>query len=115
MYEQILTNKDGYTVKILGVLNEVIFISRENEHTGAGSFYTKAELINRGYIFPVEKWTPEMQSSYFIPNVTSRSKHNLSIWANDEMDNIHLANNLVCRTPAEAIALTNKMLGAVRV
>ena len=115
MYGQILTNKDGDTIKILGVLNELIFISATNDHTKAnGSNYTKQDLIALGWIFPVEKWTPEKDEKYYIPNVISETKYTQDFWVNDETDNLHLANNLVCRTKKEAIALTDKMLGAVK-
>ena len=117
MYKQILTHKYGATVKILSHHQGIYIISLPDNHTRADYMnYTKELLIENGWIFPVEteKWTPEMQSSYFIPNVTSRGKYNLTVWANDENDKQHLANNLVCRTPAEAIALTDKMLGAVK-
>jgi len=116
MYGQILTNKTGKTVKILSHHQDVYIISNPNDHTNAiDRNYTKQDLIALGWVFPVEteKWTPEIDNTYFVPNVTNRSKHNLSIWANDEIDNLRLANNLVCRTVKEAIALTDKMLGAV--
>ena len=114
MYGQILTNKNGDTVKILGVTNEIIFVSYPNEHTTAiNTNYTKGELIALGWIFPVEKWTPERGMTYFIPHVSYESKYDFHIWTNDELGNLQLANNLVCRTKEEAIALTDKMLGAV--
>ena len=114
MYEQILTNKNGETVKILGVINEIIFISQPNDHTKAnGSNYTKEELIKSGWIFPVEKWTPEINDIYYVPNVISDTKYSSFLWTDKNYGNYYLANNLVCRTLEEAIALTDKMLGAV--
>jgi len=115
MYGQILTNTIEDTVKILGVTNEIIFISHENDHTSASDAnYTKQDLIDLGWIFPVEKWVPEKGMTYFIPDVSGENKYYPSTWANHEIDNYRLANNLVCRTKEEAIALTDKMLGAVK-
>ena len=116
MYEQILTNKDGDTVKILSHHQEIIIVSEPDNHKSADNAnYTKEDLISYGWIFPVEKWTPEMDEDYYVPNITDKDKNDTSVWVNDEMDNYRLANNLVCRTKEEAIALTDKMLGAVGV
>ena len=53
MHGQILTNKNGNIVKILGVCGEIIFVSRTNEHTRANDHnYTKEELISYDWIFP---------------------------------------------------------------
>ena len=114
MYGQILTNKNGETVKILGVINEIIFISQPNDYkTANNSNCTKEDLTNAGYIFPVEKWTPEMNEVYCIPSLTCEGKYDYRYWDNNKTDKYYLANNLVCRTKEEAIALTDKMLGAV--
>jgi len=114
MYGQILTNKSGKTVKILSHHQDIYIISNPNDHTNAiDRNYTKQDLIALGWIFPVEKWTPERGMTYFIPHVSYESKYDFHIWTNDELGNLQLANNLVCRTKEEAIALTDKMLGAV--
>ena len=114
MYGQILTNKNGDTVKILGVTNEIIFISQVGDHTTAcDTNYTKQDLVGIGFIFPVEKWTPEMDEKYYMPLLNSENKYDSYRWTNHKVDNHRLANNLVCRTREEAIALTDKMLGAV--
>ena len=114
MYGQILTHKNEDTTKILGVCGEIIFVSTVNDHKEAcDTNFTKQELIDRGWIFPVEKWTPSPEEKYYVPSVTSKDKYGSVSWINDEHDKNFLANNLVCRTPEEAIALTDKMLGAV--
>jgi len=116
MYGQILTNKDGDTIKILGVLNELIFISATNDYkTANNSNCTKEDLIDCGWIFPIEKWTPEMDEKYYTPYTGDVTKYISCTWTNNKTDKHFLANNLVCRTKEEAIALTDKMLGAVRV
>ena len=115
MYGQILTNKSGKTVKILSHHQDIYIISYPNDHTKAnGSNYTKEELIKKGWIFPVEKWVPEDGKIYYIPNILSDNKYDYYYWTNNEYDKHYLANNLVCRTKEEAIALTDKMLGAVK-
>jgi len=114
MYGQILTNKDGSTVKILGVSDEIIFISTLNDHTIAHHASTKQGLIALGWIFPVEKWVPERGMAYFIPDLFAENKYTVSSWFDRKFDNHWLANNLVCRTKEEAIALTDKMLTAVK-
>ena len=115
MYGQILTHKDGKTVKILSHHQDIYIISNPNDHTNAiDRNYTKQDLIALGWIFPVEKWTPEMNGIYYIPHVTNGSRYNSLAWKNDGIDERHLANNLVCRTSEEAIALTDKMLGVVK-
>ena len=119
MYGQILTNKRGETVKILSHHQDIYIISYPNDHkVASGSNFTKQDLINLNWIFPVEtekeKWTPELSQSYFVPNIVNKSKHDLYIWRDDEGNKRSLANNLVCRTLEEAIALTDKMLGVVK-
>ena len=113
MYGQILTNKNGGTAKILGVSDEIIFISTLNDHTIAHYASTKQDLIALGWIFPVEVWTPEMGEKYYVPYFDDDKKYNSCTWTDHILDSHRLANNLVCRTKEEAIALTDKMLGAV--
>jgi len=117
MYEQILTHKTGKTVKILSHHQEIYIISRTDHKSANNGNFTKEDLIAYGWAFPVEtkKWKPAMNKSYYIPGVTNPIKWNFSTWYNDELDNYRLALNLVCRTKEEAIALTDKMLGVVRV
>jgi len=117
MYEQILTNKDGKTVKILSHHQGIYIISRTDHKSANNGNFTKEDLIAYGWIFPVEteKRTPKLNEKYYIPNFTDEDKHDYGYWINDELDKYFLANNLICRTKKEAIALTDKMLGAVRV
>ena len=115
MYKQILTNKDGKTVKVLSHHQEIYIISLPNDHKRAndGNF-TKEDLIACGFIFPVKKWTPEIGEDYYVPNLSDVSKYDSYQWNNDGIDERHLANNLVCRTKEEAIALIDKMLGVIK-
>jgi len=114
MHGQILTNKDGgETVKILSHHQDVYVISQTDNHKKTGCNYTKEELIAYGWIFPVEKWAPTPDETYYVPSINDKSKYDYEYWTNDELDKHRLANNLVCRTKEEAIALTDKMLGAV--
>ena len=63
----IITHKDGSKQKILGVVGEVVFPSHEDEFTRAGAFhYTETELLEAGYTFPKEKWTPECGQDHFF-------------------------------------------------
>ena len=114
MYEQILTYRNGETVKILLHYQDIYIISFLDNHIKANSInFTKEELIAQGWIIPVEKWTPEIGEEYYVPYFADDIKYNSSTWTDHKLDNHRLANNLVCRTKEEAIALTDKMLGAV--
>jgi len=117
MYGKILKNKDGGTAKILSHHQDIYIISFSGDYkTARGSNYTKEQLISSGWIFPVEKWTPELGEEYYVPTPISIDNQHFysTIWENDEIDNHRLANNVVCRTKEEAIALTDKMLGAMK-
>jgi len=114
MYGQILTNKNGDTVKILSHHQDIYIVSLVNSHKEASDTnFTKQEIIDLGWIFPVEKWVPEVGIKYFVPHVFYENKYISSTWENDKYDNSRLARNIICRTKEEAIALTDKMLGAV--
>ena len=115
MYGQILTHRDGRKAKIIDITNKIISIGVVNIYNVVDLYkFKKEDIIKLGWIFPVEKWVPEDGKIYYIPDLISESKYNSFIWRSDEHDKHYLANNLVCRTPAEAIALTDKMLGAVK-
>ena len=114
MYGQILTNKHGAKVKVLLHYQDIYIISFSNEYEKASDTnYTKQDLISYGWTFPVEKWVPETGNKYSTPSFTDEDKYDFDYWDNDKTDRYRLANNLVCRTEEEAIALTDKMLGAV--
>jgi len=114
MYGQILTNKSGKTVKILSHHQDIYIISLPDNHTSAiDRNYTKQDLIALGWIFPVEKWAPKLNEEYYVPKLTSEGKHSFFFWTDDKIDNRYLSLNLICRTKEEAVALTDKMLGAV--
>jgi len=115
MYEQILTNKNGDTVKILLHYQDIYIVSEPDNHKSADNAnYTKEDLISYGWIFPVEKWTPEMDEIYYIPSTAHPDKYEVNFWKDCDTTKRYLSNNLVCRTPEEAIALTDKMLGVIK-
>jgi len=115
MYKQILTNKEGKKVKILSHHQDIYIISQTNNHAKADDDnYTKQDLVDLGFIFPVEVWTPEIGEEYYVPYFADDIKYNSSTWTDHKLDNHRLANNLICRTKEEAIALTDKMLGVVK-
>ena len=116
MYGQILTHRDGRKAKIIDITNKIISIGVVNIYNVVDLYkFKKEDLIKLGWIFPAKKWTPELNDKYYVPDLTDKDKHNCVTWKNDEDDRYYLANNLVYSTPEKAIALTNKMLGAVRV
>ena len=58
-WKDVVINSDGEERMILGVLNDLVFISYDNEFTAHGSTRTKQELQNANYTIkqatPVEK------------------------------------------------------------
>ena len=60
-------------------------------------------------------WKPRKGEKYYIPYISTQQKgmHVTYYWNNDHIDIEHYRMGLVCKTPEEAIALTEKMLEAV--
>ena len=60
-------------------------------------------------------WKPQKGDKYYIPCIVAQPEYMYSrlYWNNDHIDIEHYRMGLVCKTPEEAIALTEKMLKAI--
>lgn len=60
-------------------------------------------------------WRPREGEKYYIPYISTQQKgmHVTYYWNNDHIDIEHYRMGLVCKTPEEAVALTEKMLVAI--
>lgn len=60
-------------------------------------------------------WKPHIGETYYIPCIMTQPKYMYSTlwWSNDDYDKEYYHMGLVCKTPEEAIALTEKMLKAI--
>lgn len=61
-------------------------------------------------------WKPRKGEKYYIPYISTQQKgmHVTYYWRNDHIDIEHYRMGLVCKTPEEAIALTEKMLAVLK-
>jgi hypothetical protein len=107
----ILKEKDGtHTVKVLGVCDEVYFVSQNSRHNEASSgVYTLSELKNF-FEIPEEKWVPKNGNIYYFADVDMINFHGSCNWINDNTDQARLQRNLVFKTPEEAIARAKQLL-----
>ena len=57
-------------------------------------------------------WRPQKGDKYYIPCIVAQPEYMYSVlyWNNDDYDKEYYRMGLVCKTPEEAIALTEKML-----
>lgn len=60
-------------------------------------------------------WKPREGEKYYVPRIAVRpeDRNCYYYWANDDINIKHYRMGLVCKTPEEAIALTEKMLVAI--
>ena len=64
---------------------------------------------------PWRPWRPQIREKYYVPRIAIRPKdrHYYYYWSNSGVDIKRYDMGLVCKTPEEAIALTEKMLVAI--
>ena len=61
-------------------------------------------------------WRPQIREKYYVPRIAIRSKDRYYWyhWQNSDADIKRYDMGIVCKTPSEAIALTEKMLAVVK-
>ena len=60
-------------------------------------------------------WRPQIREKYYVPRIAIRpeDRHYYYYWSNSGVDIKRYDMGIVCKTPEEAIALTEKMLVAI--
>ena len=60
-------------------------------------------------------WRPQIRKKYYVPRIAIRpeDRYYWYHWQNSNADIKRYAMGIVCKTPSEAIALTEKMLEAI--
>lgn len=60
-------------------------------------------------------WKPRKGEKYYVPSIVIRpeDRNYYYYWSNDEINIKHYRMGIVCKTPEEATALTEKMLVAI--
>ena len=60
-------------------------------------------------------WKPQKGEKYYVPSIVIRpeDRNYYYYWSNDEINIKHYRMGIVCKTPEEATALTEKMLVAI--
>ena len=64
---------------------------------------------------PWRPWRPQIREKYYVPRIAIRpyDRHYCYYWDNSGVDIKRYDMGIVCKTPEEAIALTEKMLVAI--
>ena len=57
---------------------------------------------------------PKLHEIYFTPAPNYTDKFYRQLWEGDEADNRLMQNNMICRTPEQAIKLCDKMLNSIK-
>lgn len=80
----------------------------------AGTLVLKWLLIGVARIIKLP-WKPQKGAPYYIPCIVTQPEYMYSMlyWSDDNYDKGYYRMGLVCKTPEEAIALTEKMLEAI--
>jgi len=96
---------------VLGVLNEIIFVSAI-EKVDDSEFYIQhqKDLENAGWKLVEPKWIPEEGDTYFHPEITIRELYIDEEWDGLNIDQHRLKHNLVFKTKEEAIARAKDIL-----
>lgn len=83
------------------------------EWTMAPSVHLRCILT--GEVTIVKKWKPREGEKYYVPRIAIRpyDRHYYYYWDNSGVDIKRYKMGIVCKTPEEAIALTEKMLVAI--
>lgn len=60
-------------------------------------------------------WKPQKGEKYYVPSIVIRpeDRNYYYYWSNDDINIEHYRMGIVCKTPEEATALTEKMLAAI--
>lgn len=60
-------------------------------------------------------WKPQKGEKYYVPSIVIRpeDRNYYYYWSNDDINIEHYRMGIVCKTPEEATALTEKMLVAI--
>lgn len=60
-------------------------------------------------------WKPQKGEKYYVPSIVIRpeDRNYYYYWSNDDINVEHYRMGIVCKTPEEATALTEKMLVAI--
>ena len=61
-------------------------------------------------------WKPKIDEQYYIPCIVANTEYRFSAyyWNNDDIDIERYRMGIVCKTPEEAIAMTNRMLAVAK-
>lgn len=83
------------------------------EWTVASSIHLRDILA--GEVTIVKKWKPRKGEKYYVPSIVIRpeDRNYYYYWSNDDINIEHYRMGIVCKTPEEATALTEKMLVAI--
>ena len=107
----ILISDKGEKRKILGVCDEMVFLSHLNKFSLYDYGCTHQYILDIGYKLEEKAWKPEIGEIYFYPEIDNSILNNWKRWEDDKQDNFRLSHNLVFKTAEEAITRAKEMLG----
>ena len=112
----ILQRKDSeYKVMVLAVLEDLVFVSEENNYKRASSSnYHRAE-IEKQFTLLAAPWVPEVDEIYWYVNFGTSTGVDWSYNSNDSIDKKLFANNAAYPTEAAALAAYQKAKEAMKV
>lgn len=106
---------EGYNysigVEVIEILTNTICIKSKSDFI---KWYSK-EYIQENYIMPEEKWVPTICKIYYYPRATEPVLYGWDIYNLQSENGAHrLKNNLVFKTPEEAIARAKEILEKIK-
>ena len=96
--------------RVLGVCDEVIYYSYNDNHTKFCGSKTKQELLADGWTVEEPEWVPEKFEKYFY---ICYGDVDIAYWHDDELDIQRTAMGQY-KTRAEAEAMRDKLLAVVK-
>ena len=77
----IITHEVGHKREVHGVVGKAVLVSQIDDFERAADLtYTEKQLLELGYTFSKEKWTPEENEQYYGIDVVHH------FWRNDSID-----------------------------
>ena len=90
----IIINKDGDTIKVLGTFREYYIITYRNSDKASEMLWTQGKIDELGYTLQEPKWTPKIDKLYYYVDIEPLGVYE-EYWSEQKEDKNRLSLNLI--------------------
>ena len=90
----IIINKDGDTIKVLGTFREYYIITYRNSDKASEMLWTQEKIDELGYTLQEPKWTPKIDKLYYYVDIEPLGVYE-EYWSEQKEDKNRLSLNLI--------------------